>query len=239
MTPEEHERIQETLAGHTLHALDEAEAASAEALLATHVAGCAECMASLEEFRHVAGELALATHARQPPSRLRSRIRRDTRPLRVAVWAGRVVAAAAAAAIVSVVVWNVLLTGRVSNAEHRSAQTTAVLTTVAHPESRVVPLAVQSAKAEEAQLTAAFIPGRGELYLFGSFPEPARGTVYQVWLVAHDGVFSDAGTFVPNAGSVLLQIAADPTSYAGVLVTQEPHPGSRTPSGQHMVRATF
>jgi hypothetical protein len=239
MTPEDHERIRETLAGHTLHALDDAEAASAEVLLTTHVAGCADCTAVLEEFRLVAGELALATHARRPPPRLGSRIRRDTRPQRVAVWAGRVVAAAAAAAIVSVVVWNVLLTGRVSKAEHRSAQTTAVLTTVAHPESRVVPLAVQNAEADQAQLTAAFIPGRGELYLFGSFPEPAHGSVYQVWLVAHDGDFSDAGTFVPNAGSVLFQIATDPTPYAGVLITQEPHPGSRAPSGRHMVRATF
>ena len=212
MTQDEHERIQETLAGHTLHALDEAEAASAEALLATHVAGCPECMASLEDFRRIAGDLALAAFARTPPSRLGSRIRRDARPRRVAMWAGRVVAAGVAAVIVSVVVWNVLLTGRVSDAELRTAQTTAVLTTVAHPESRVVPMAAQSTDARDAQLTAAFVPGRGELFVFGSLPAPARGSVYQVWLVTNDGAFSDAGTFVPEAGSVLLEIAASRAS---------------------------
>jgi anti-sigma-K factor RskA len=239
MTPEEHERIQETLAGHALHALDDAEASQAEALVASHVATCSDCRAALQGFRHVAGELGLAAHARRPPSRLGSRIRRDTRPQRVAAWAGRVVGAAAAAAIVSVLLWNVLLTGRVSKAEHRSAQTTAILTTVAHPDSRVVPLAVQDSEVQEAQLTAAFVPGRAELFLFGSLPAPASGSVYQVWLVQRGGLFSNAGTFVPNAGSVLLQIAADPSTYEGVLITREPHPGSQVPSSRHMVRATF
>lgn len=239
MTPEEHEGIKEALAGHALHALDEAEAGRAEAMLASHVPSCPECLAALEEYRFVAGELALAVSAKQPPVRLGSRIRRDTRARTVAAWAAPAVGTAAAVAIASVVLWNLTLTGRVSRAEDRSAQTTAVLTAVAHPASRVVPMSIQNPQAGTAQLTAAYVPGRRELFVFGSLPAPTRGSVYQVWLVAHDGVFSNAGTFVPNAGSVLLRIPTDPSTYAGVLITQEPHPGSDVPSSRHMVRASF
>jgi hypothetical protein len=237
VTPDEHERIRELLAGHALHALDADEAARADELLGSHVPSCPECSADLDAFQIVAGELGLAAGSRRPPHVLGSRIRRETSARRIASMVTRAAGVAAAAALVGVLVWNVLLTGRVSDAEMRSARQTEVLVAVSHPESKVVPMVAAGADVDQ-QLTAAFVPGKRLLYLFGSLPSPSGGLVYQVWLV-QKGVFRDAGTFVPEGGVVLLRIDADATSYDGLLITEEPTSGSQAPSARHVVTASF
>ena len=238
MTPNEHEEIQELLAGHALHALDEGEAAHAEGLLLSHVPACADCRAALDAFELLAGDLALATRSRRPPHTLGARIRRDTSVRRIATWAGRLASAAVAASLIGVLGWNMMLTGRVTDSERRTASTMEVLSTVAHPESRVVPLSAERSGPREFLVTAAFVPGRHQLYVFGYMPEPAGGSVYQIWLI-QNGVFHDAGTFTPKAGQVLVRISADPTTYDGVLITEEPGHGSRVPSNRRVVTATF
>ena len=95
-----------------------------------------------------------------------------------------------------------------------------------------------SDRMQGGQVSAAFVPGRGQLYLVGSLPDPSKGRVYQVWLVGN-GAFHDAGTFLPDAGLVLLRISADPSGYDGVLITEEPASGSHSPSSRHVVTAAF
>ena len=143
MTPSEHEAIQELLAGHVLHALDEEDAQRAEELLMTHVPSCPGCMGELERLTVVAGELALAAGSRRPPHLLGLRIRRETSARRAAAWIARAAVVAAAVAIVSVLLWNLRLSGRVSHAEARQARTAEVLTTVANPAARVVPMSAE------------------------------------------------------------------------------------------------
>lgn len=238
MTPEEHEEIQGLLAGHALHALDDRDAARAGELLTSHVSSCPECSAALEAFELTAGDLALATPSRRPPHLLGFRIRRETSIRGVAIWVGRVGAAVVAGTVVAVLTWNVLLTGRVTDAEQRQARTTEVITTIAHPESKVIPLAAQRTQPEVGEMTAVFVPGRGLFYIVGSLPTPQSGRVYQLWLVQR-GRFEDAGTFVPDGGVVLLKVPAEPTSYDGLLITVEPSRGSRSPSGPHVGTAEF
>jgi hypothetical protein len=238
MTREDHEAIQELLAGHILHALDEDEAREAESLLANHVPTCAECMAAFEQLSAVAGELALAAGSRRPPHLLGLRIRRETSARRAAAWVGRGAVAAATIVLVGVLSWNFLLTGRVRHAEDRQARAAEVLTTVVHPASRVVPMAAEARDFGDWQLSATFIPGRPLLYIFGSLPSPTPGRVYQVWLV-RQGRFHSAATFVPESDAVWLKIPVDPTGYDGVLITEEPGSGSRAPSEERLLTANF
>jgi hypothetical protein len=238
MTLDDHERIQELLAGHILHALDEDEARQAESLLATHVPTCPECMAAFEQLTAVAGELALAAGSRRPPHLLALKLRRETAARRTVAWLGRGAVAAAALALVGVLSWNLLLTGRVRHAEARQARTAEVLTTVVHPASRIVPMAAESRSLAEGQLSATYIPGRPLLYIFGSLPNPTHGQVYQVWL-ERQGQFHSAGVFVPESDSVWLKIPVDPSGYDGVLITEEAGSGSEAPSEQRVLTASF
>ena len=114
---------------------------------------------------------------------------------------------------------------------------------MSHPQSHVVPLSDSrpSSSGEELvplQLAAAFVPGRGRVYLFGSMPAPHTDRVYQVW-VLRGGQFESAGTFRPEKGQVLLQIRADPEHIEGLLVTEEPSEGSESPSSERVVTASF
>ena len=175
MTFEDHEAIVELLAGHVLHALDEEEVARAEELLASHVPSCPECSATLEAFRAVAGDLGLVAGSRRPPRLLGLRLRRETSSRKLAVWLGRSVGVTAALLVGAVLLWNLHLSGRVNRAEERQARTTEVLYTVSHPESRIVPFSAERSELEAGAMTAAFLPGRHFLYVYGSLPDPARG----------------------------------------------------------------
>jgi len=238
MTPEEHEEVQGLLAGHALHALDGDEAAWVERILASHVHTCPGCLSALESFELTAGDLALAAPSRQPPHLLGARIRRETSARRVALWLGRSAAAVAAGTVIGILAWNVLLTGRVNNAEQRQVRTTEVITTIAHPESKVIPLAADRPDAFEPEMTAVFVPGRGLFYVVGSLPPPRRGNVYQLWLL-RGGRYEDAGTFLPESGVVVLKVPSEPTSYDGLLITVEPSVGSPSPSGERVGAAQF
>src|SRR5713101_2244712 len=67
---DDHQQYQESLALHALNALDAAEARSLE----EHLASCAECRASLIEWRDVTGLLAHALTPAAPSDELRARI---------------------------------------------------------------------------------------------------------------------------------------------------------------------
>jgi hypothetical protein len=235
---EDHELIQQALAAHALHALDGEDASRLEELLTVHLPACAWCRADLTTFEAISGELALAAGSKHPPRTLGRRVRKhaDTQTTGPR-WLAATVASVAVFSVGGLALWNAHLSTRVGEAEVRQARTTAVLTTVSHPMSQVVSLDVKL-NGLAAQLAAAFVPGQRALYLFGSMPAPDEDRVYQVWMI-HRGRFSSAGTFVPERGVVLLQLAVNPQSYDGLLITEEPMQGSPSPSEKEVMEGSL
>jgi Anti-sigma-K factor rskA len=234
-----HEEVQEALAARVLYAIDEAEAARVRELLDAHLPECAECRAALRRFETVSGELGLAAGFRRPPRLLGARIRRHLQLGGLPWWARGAVASVAIAALAGFGLWNAHLSGRVSQAERRQADSAEILTAVIHPESQVVPLSTRSPGSKAPiSLTAAFVPGQPLLYVFGSMPEPEADRTYQVWLV-RQGQYTSAGTFSPERGLVIVRIGVDPREYDGLLITEEPGLGSTQPSARHVVEASL
>ena len=64
---EDHERIDEILAGYVLLSLSGEDAAEADRILAEHVPSCGRCRATLNELQAVSGDLALAAAPVDPP----------------------------------------------------------------------------------------------------------------------------------------------------------------------------
>jgi Anti-sigma-K factor rskA len=234
---DEHQAIQELLAAHALHALDEGEQGRAEALMASHLPRCAECRLLLDGFEAAAGDLALATGPRRAPFRLGVRLRRHLNPDRLPAWGRVAVAACAVAVVAGLGLWNAHLTTRVRTAEKRQADTTEVLAAVSHPRSHVIALSSEQGL-PESSLAASYVPGRPILYLFGSLPELDRGHVYKVWLVK-TGTALGAGAFRPQGGLVLLRLGVDPRRFDALLITEESDPRAVQPSTRHVVRGSL
>jgi hypothetical protein len=219
----DHERAQEILAGHALHALTDDDRSRASELLSTHVPGCEQCRLAQESFTLVAGDLALAGGWVEPPAASRALTRRDRtrrllgrRPLRMTA------APMALALIGGLVAWNTHLSAQVTRAERAQALEGEVIATVSQPESHIIPLIASGVDMAGSRVAAAYVPGGVRLYLFGSLPTLPRYRVYRLWL-RHGGAYHNAGTFQPSeTGRVYLRVAADPSQVDGVVVTEEP-----------------
>lgn len=239
---EGHEAVQELLAAYSLHSLDGEEREEAEALIATHLPACEECRLVFEDLQGVTAEMALATAARKPPRLMAARLRRDVRSSRRRRSVGVLATGLALAGVISLSLWTAHLSNRVNDADSRQAKTGEFLATLSHPLSHVISFSTLRPASDEEigliQLKAAFVPGHGSVYLFGSMPAPQSDRVYQVW-VLRSGHFVSAGTFRPEKGQVIMQIQADPEHIDGLLVTEEPSQGSQSPSDQRVVTASF
>jgi Anti-sigma-K factor rskA len=234
---DEHQAVQEILAARALHSLDDAERGRAEGLLASHLPTCAECRALLDGFEATAGDLALATGPRSAPFGLRVRLRRHLDPDRLPTWSRVAVAACAVAAVAGLGLWNAHLTGRVRAEERHQADTADLLATVSHPSSHVVALRAESGSLPNT-LAASYVPGRPMLYVFGSLPDPAEGSVYKVWLLG-PGVTVGAAVFRPEGGLVLVRVGVDARRFHELLITEETRPEATRPMGPHVVRGTL
>jgi len=242
----EHEFVQELLGGYTLHALDDEEARVVGRFLDSHIPGCLECWAALEAFERVAGELALAAGGRRAPRSIAARLDHSMRSRSRVRWPVGVAAGVAVMLVAALAALSVNLTTRVGQANLRQAREADFLSTVSDPASQVIQLdttdqtasATPETPASVVHLAAAYVPGKPNVYLFGSMPRPKPDKVYEVWVV-HQGQFSGAGTFVPDRGGVLVRIKADPSQVDGLLVTEEPRSGSKAPSSNHLGRATI
>jgi Anti-sigma-K factor rskA len=73
--------------------------------------------------------------------------------------------------------------------------------------------------------------GVQECYIEGvDVPMPAPGFVYRVWVMqGSEAVFE--GDFVPDEGLVVLRLHLDPSTYDGVLITEEPEGTAATTPG--------
>jgi hypothetical protein len=218
----DHERAQEILAGHALHALTDHDRSLAARLLSTHVPGCEQCRLAQESFALVAGDLALAGGWVEPPGAPRALIRGDrTRRLLGRRPRGMTAAVVGLALIGGLVAWNTHLAAQVSRAERAQALEGEVIATVSQPQSHVIPLTASGADMAGSRVAAAYVLGSARFYLFGSLPTLPRHHVYHVWL-RRGGTYDNAGTFQPGeAGHVYVRVAADPSKVDEVVVTRE------------------
>ena len=134
---EDHERIDELLAGYVLLSLSGEDAAEADRILAEHVPSCGRCRATLNELQAVSGDLALAAAPVDPPETLLPRIHRaiDEVPL-----AGRtprrgalVAVAASAVALVALGGLSLVLGNRLSDAQTRAGTALEILSAMRSP----------------------------------------------------------------------------------------------------------
>jgi hypothetical protein len=222
---EDHERIEELLAGYALLALDGEDAAEADRLLAEHVPTCPTCRRTLAEFQALSGDLALAADPIQPGDLVLSRIRHGIEDVPLAGPSRRGAFVALAASLVALIAMggvSFTMAGRASRAEDQRATAIRLLALMRSP--GVDPTAVEpmGQTAPAPAFVEVSSPDVRRMYLLADLcPDPAPGHAYQAW-VGEGGSFSPVGPmFVPNDGLVLLELTVDVTRYEEIRITEE------------------
>ena len=233
---EEHDRIDELLAGYALGALTGEDAEAADRLLTEHAPSCARCRETLAGFQAVAGDLGLAVAPKTPSEILAARVAREVDEERgigrrrgPATFIG--VAAAAAVAVFGLVTWNVVLQQRVSQAEGFQATMAEGFRMLSRPGSERISVAEDDGS---TNLYIANLPGAGRMYLMGSgVPQPGEGRVYHVW-GARGAENELLAEFVPlDQGLVAVEIQWGLEGFDRVLIAVDPADG---PGRPHRVR---
>jgi len=220
---EDHDRIEELLAGYVLLGLSGEDAVEADRLLSEHVPSCPRCRDQVAGFQAVAGDLALAVSPVPPPDLLLPRIRRGVAetPVRRRNRASLVAVAAGVAAIVGLAGLSVQLGGRVSRTEQQRGRLLAAMEALQQPGTS--PVSLESQGQTAAGLVEVSGPGLQRMYVIGTdVPMPSMGHVYQLWL-GTKGTFVrvEDGGFVPEDGLVLLELTVDTGRYDEILITEE------------------
>ena len=218
-----HEWIEELLAGYVLRSLSGEDAVVADHLLSEHVPGCPMCRDSLAAFQGVAGEVALAPEPAAPPELLLPRIHellgepegRRRRPM--SLWA----AAASIVALVGLAGWNVSLGFRANHAEDQKSTLLRLFDTMQQPDAQRV-LLNPLGTGGRGPMTEISAPGVEPIYLVGrDIPEPGAGRVYQVWL-GRAGEYRPVGAFFPEESVMVLELTnVNPNLYDEILITEE------------------
>jgi hypothetical protein len=241
---EDHHRIEEVLAGHTMHSLDGEDAREADRLLAEHVPGCRQCRETLAAFQDVLGELALAASPVEPPELLLARLRSEmghqpvpelVAPRRsFAMW----VAAAAAVAVFGLVAWNSILDQRLGHVQSTQKKVTDAVTFMNQPGSKVVDLT--DARFTSSRVLMGYRPRETRVFLIGTdVPDPSPGQEYRLWL-GQGGRFTYVSGFAPEDGIVVLPLEFDASRYDEILITEEPADSDYSvPRGSHRWSATL
>ena len=224
---EDHERIDELLAGYVLLSLSGEDAAEADQVLIDHVPSCARCRATLSDLEAVSGDLALAAPPVDPPETLLPRLHRamDDVPL-----AGRtrrrgalIAVAASAVALVAMGGLSLVLGSRLSNAETRTGTALEILSAMRSPGASPVNVSPQDQTPADSGIVEVSAPDIRTLYLAAQFcPEPAPGHAYQLWL-GSNGEWTPVGEmFQPDDGVLLLEVTdVDVSQFDEVWITQE------------------
>ncbi|MEX2457857.1 MAG: anti-sigma factor [Actinomycetota bacterium] len=224
MSPDDHEGIEELIAGYALEALSGADAEAAEALLAEHVPGCLRCRRLMEEYRAVAGDLALAVEPADAPETVLPALRRAIAEDRdrgagrirrgVPAWIG----AAAAVALLTMGGVTAVLTQRIGDADQQRAAAENAITLMSDPATRVLSLrgAVAGSDAD-----VAYKPGQSPCYLVvKDIPRPRRNHPYEVWVTV-DGVPARlVGTFLHRRSTTIVEMPIDLTGYDGIWIVE-------------------
>jgi len=218
---EDHERIEELLAGYALRSLDGPDADEADRLLADHVPTCLTCRRSIADFREVTGDLALAPDPVQVPDLLLPQIHRamdDTpRASRSRFPTTWVAAAASVVALVAMGGLSLTMMGRANTAEDKAGGAIEAAMLMANGTGNTI-------DGVGSEATTPFIeaPEVRTLHLATQgCPQPAPGTSYVVWL-GNDGDYTPTLRFRPDAdGYVYLQVPVDISRYDEIAITEE------------------
>ncbi len=230
----EHERVEELLASYVLDGLDAEDQALAERALLEHVPGCERCRGSLDGFRMVAGDLALAAPAAPPPDTLLPRLRRSPpRPRRG--WIGWGLGATAAVVLIGMSAWSLTLvaglSGRLDEAQRTQGWLVDALSTATHPSSRVLALDGTAG----VQVSVLSVPGSEHSYLMATnLPDPSF--TYHVWFRG-GGKTWHAGTLDVIHGWAMMPVETNPDRWETVLLTDEPR-ANPVPKASPLVSAT-
>lgn len=223
---EDHERIEELLAGYVLLSLSGPDAAETDRLLADHVPSCLSCRRTLADLQDLAGELALTPDPVSPPDLLLARIHHgmDDVPLtgrrtRRGSW---IALAASVAALVAMGGLSFAMIDRASEAEDRTTAAIELLSVMRSPGVDRVNVEPADAAAMGSGFLGVSAPEVRRLYLVADVcPQPAVGHAYQLW-VGDDGNFKPLGDqFVPEGGVVLLELTVDAARYDEIWITEE------------------
>jgi anti-sigma factor RsiW len=227
----------EDLTAYALDSLEPAERADVE----RHAVACPTCARRVEEYRAVVGALPFGLEPvtpppaawdaiqegarRQPPRRKRATLARSIQRLTVPVLA---------AAGLALLTWNVLLQRELARYTHGPQ-----VDALARRPGRLVILTGAGAPGASARLLVAADGGHGHLAIAGLKPLPRERT-YQVWFVRPGAPALSGGTFAVDAeGGAWASVEPPPSldDIRTIMVTEEPAPGSPTPTGQPLVLA--
>jgi len=238
---QEHERIEELLAGHALDALSGEDAIEADRLLAEHVPSCPLCRETLAGFRGVADQLGLATSPAAPPDLILARVRRSIREPRPGTRRrGAFVAAAAGiAAIVGMSALSMSLGTRATRAETHLGHIAKLVDALSQPGASPVRLdslgATPMVEVSGPNVRRMILAGHG-------VPMPAEDFVYVIWIGDENG-YRRLGTVIPDEyGFVYRTFEVDPTTFDRILITEErsgPPPTEPRNDSPHMWTANL
>jgi hypothetical protein len=223
---QDHERIDELLAGYVLLALSGQDAEEADRLLTEHVPACARCRQTLADLQALSGDLALAAPPIAPPETLLPGLHRsiDEVPLegRSARRGVLVALAASAVAVVALGGLSLVLGTRLSDAETQTGTALEILSVMRSPGADPVSLDPQGQTPAWSGMVEISAPESRRLYVASDeCPEPTSGKAYQLWL-GSEGEFVAVGEmFRPRDGVVLLELEVDPSRYDEILITEE------------------
>ena len=156
---EDHEQIEELLAGYVLRSLSGEDAAEADRLLSDHVPACGRCRDTLTDFQSLSADLALDTPPLAPPETLLPRLHRELGPMPRRRRTGQLVAVAASVALVAGLAGTSLTQFvRAGDRQARADDMAAALDLARQPEADLVPV---------GPATEISAPGSEEFYLYG------------------------------------------------------------------------
>jgi Anti-sigma-K factor rskA len=224
---QDHEQIEELLAGYALLALSGDDAARADRILTEHVPGCARCRRTLADFRALAGELALATPSVEPPETALAGIHRAIDDVPLAGGRRRrgtlVGLAASVVALIAMGGLSLVLGGRLNEAQTQAGTALEIVSAMRSPGAQPVQLEPQGDLPPDSGIVEVSAPDIRRLYLAAdAAPAPMPGRAYQLWLGA-DGEWTAVGDpFWPDDGVILLEIVVDVARYDAIWITEEP-----------------
>jgi anti-sigma-K factor RskA len=232
------------------YALEASEPEEIQSLEA-HLKTCADCQASLEEYRAVSEGLLLALPPQAPPPRVRARLiaglastQAPAAPRTRRVWPIWQIAGGLALAILLVL--NVSTLAQLQNLQRQQTTLTAqlrsseaALALVAYPDGRTFSLTGQ-------QGTGTVVLNsdlkRGVVFAWG-LKAPDAAHTYQVWLIQPDGQRVSGGLFSPEPGqpfvSVVIPFKRPLSDFTGLGITLEPSGGSLAPTGPRVLGTLF
>jgi len=246
-----HDEIQELLPAFALGALDDAEAAQAQA----HVASCAQCARTLDEYRSASTALAytiplaelpenLKLHTLQRATQADAKPQKRRTPVPSLPWWQRLKLTpllAGAALVIALIAlgWN---TWQMTQLSQQLAAQRSFMTFLAYASGNVqVVHGTTLAPQATGRLYADPDENTAELVTI-NMPALDPGHVYQVWLTESNGQKISGGTFgVDAGGSGWLWVRAPQQlkTYREVGITTEPRGGSPGPTTGPVLHASI